>query len=76
MNAILGDLELRQHIQRQIDASALGVLFDIAKNVGELEGDAGLFRKFFRARILIAEDANADETYDRGWRPSASSGCG
>ena len=52
--------------ERQIDAVARCVLGDVAQNVGQLEGNSGLLRQLFSAQIAVAEDADADQTDDRG----------
>ena len=56
-----------EEIEREIDASAFGVFFDVAEDVGELEGYAGLFGELFGAGIGVAEDADADQADDRGY---------
>ena len=52
--------------ERQVDASALSVFGHVAKDVGELEGNAGFFGEFFGGGIGVAEDADADEPDDGG----------
>ena len=61
-----GLAELIQQVDGEIDAAALDVFLDVAQDVGELEGDAGLFGEFFGARVGVAEDADADQADDRG----------
>ena len=46
--------------------AALGIFADVAEDVGELEGDAGVFGEGFGARIGVAKDADADEAHNGG----------
>ncbi len=56
-----------KQIEGEIDAVTFCVLFDVAEDVGELEGYAGLFGELFGAGVGVAEDADADEADDRGY---------
>src|SRR5438067_1205824 len=60
-----GLAEFVHEVARDVDALAVYVFLDVAENVGELEGDAGLFGEGFGARIGVAEDADADEANNR-----------
>ncbi len=55
----------REVFERQIDAVAFRIFGNVTEDIGELEGNAGLFGEFFGARIGIAEDADTDQPYDR-----------
>ena len=57
-------LETRQVFRRHIDASHAGIFFDVANDVGQLEGQAQIFRQRFRCRIAISEYTNANQSHD------------
>jgi hypothetical protein len=52
--------ELVEEIDGDVDAAALDVFFGVTEDVGELEGDAGLFGVLLGAEVGVAEDP--DET--------------
>ncbi len=58
---------LAEEVGRQVDAAAVGVFLDVAKDVGQLEGDAGVDGEWVRTAVGVAEDPDADETDDRGY---------
>ena len=55
------DAEALHVFNGKVDAAALCIFANVAEDVGELEGYAGFFGEFFGARVLVAEDADADE---------------
>jgi hypothetical protein len=63
-DAFGGDVVLAEHVGGEIDAAAVGVFLDVAKDVGELEGDAGVDGELVGAAVGVAEDADADEADD------------
>ena len=67
-----GHGEVGEHVEGKVEAAALGVLFHIAEDVGELEGDAGLLGEWLGAGVGVAEDADADEADDGGDEGSSS----
>ena len=67
-DALGGDGVLGEEVGGKIDAAAVGVFFDVAKDVGELEGDAGVDGELVGAAVGVAEDANADEADDGGYK--------
>ena len=56
-----------EHVGGEIDAAAIGIFLDVAQDVGELEGDAGVDGKLVGAAVGVAEDADADEANDGGY---------
>ncbi len=56
----LGNFEVRQVLERQIDAAARRIFAHVANYIGQLEGDAELFRIDSRGLIAIAENLNTD----------------
>ena len=66
-DAFGGDGVLAEHVGGEIDAAAVGIFLDVAKDVGELEGDAGVDGELVGAAVGVAEDADADEADDRGY---------
>jgi hypothetical protein len=63
-DAFGGDGILAEHVGGEVDAAAVGVFFDVAKDVGELESDAGVDGELVGAAVGVAEDADADEADD------------
>ena len=59
-DTLRGDGVFAEHVGGKVDAAAVGVFFDVAKDVGELEGDAGVDGKLIGSTVGVAEDANAD----------------
>ncbi len=66
-DALGGDGVLAEQIGGKVDAAAVGVFLDVAKDVGELEGDAGVDGELVGAAVGVAEDADADEADDGGY---------
>ena len=66
-DALGGDGILAKHVGGKVDAAAVGVFLDVPKDVGELEGDAGVDSELVGATVGVAEDANADEADDGGY---------
>ena len=58
----------------QIDAAALGVFADVAKDVGELEGEAGFFGELFGARDRCSRRCGCRRGRRRRRRSSSSGG--
>ncbi len=53
-------------LEGQIDPVSSRVLGHVAQDVGQLKRNARLLSEFLRARVLVAEDADADQAHDRG----------
>ena len=58
--------ESLQILHRKINPSQLGILGDVAEDVGELEGDAQLLGIAFHDRAGCAEDPGAEQADHRG----------
>ncbi len=71
-----GDSVLAEHVGGEVDATAVGVFLDVAKDVGELEGDAGIDGELVSATVCVAKDADADEADDRGYQVAVMIECG
>lgn len=64
---LFGDAEVAEVFEGEVDAAGVaGVLADIAKDVGELEGVAEMEGVFLGVGMAVAEDFDADEADDGG----------
>ena len=75
-DAIGGDGVFAEHVGGEIDAVAIGIFLDVAKDISELEGNAGVDSKLIGATVGVAEDANADEADDGGYEVAVMIQCG
>ena len=65
LQIVFGHAVGRQFVERQVEAAARQIGRHVAQDVGQLEGQAQFLGVAAGARILVAEDLDADEA-DRG----------